>query len=204
MDFVMKIIKTLKEMKLDIHTKAVIFDCFGTLIKIEDKQNPYRFIYEEFVKLGGMHNDFYSFIMTKNLSFKDIEKEIGIDLPQNIILDFFNKLNKEIVSINKFEETNQVLNALRKSGMKIALCSNLASPYGHSVLTELPNLDHYFLSYKLGMLKPNMDMFKYCQETLGLAKKEILFIGDSRNADYNGALAYGFNSTLLMRDKSRD
>lgn len=193
-------ITNLKEIPLTSSTKGVIFDCFGTLLEIKNKQKPYKYLSIELAKKGFTHDNYAKWIMSNPLEIQNILKESKITLEKEVIDTFNRKLKEEVESITLYPETIEVLSELKKQGIKIALCSNLAMPYGR-VKEILPQLDDYFLSYELNMIKPNQDLFAYCEKTINLKKEELIYVGDSIKDDYEGASLYGFNTYLIKRSR---
>lgn len=58
--------------------------------------------------------------------------------------------------------------------------------------------DHIILSEKVGYLKPNPEIFEYAMDVNEISnKKDVLMIGDSFEADIQGAINFGIDSVLL-------
>ncbi|MGM0547125.1 MAG: HAD family hydrolase [Bacteroidota bacterium] len=49
------------------------------------------------------------------------------------------------------------------------------------------------ISEEVGVLKPHPDVFEYATEQAGVAKDEILYVGDSFNSDVKGGTQFGWN-----------
>lgn len=91
------------------------------------------------------------------------------------------------------------LERARESGLKLALLSNLATPYKQPVF-EL-GLDRHFdelvFSCDVGMAKPDRAIFEYTAAWLGLAPAELIMIGDSGHDDVRGARSAGLQAIHL-------
>lgn len=196
----MKIIKDLNQLEITPNIRAVIFDCFGTLMEITAPHKPYKYLYNELKKLSIIPENYATWVMSKSLTLEDIEKELNIQIPLPIKSEFNKKVYLEIQSIRNFQETNIVLKKLAEKKIKTALCSNLALPYGLPAKTHTYPLNHYFLSYELGWLKPNPELFQHCQTILKEEKENIIFVGDNEKDDYLGSQNFGFNSYWLKRE----
>ena len=79
---------------------------------------------------------------------------------------------------------------LREQRLKLALCSNLASPYGVVIRHTLPDYpDAEVLSYKVGAIKPEPAIYARVIEGLKVAPDKVLFVGDTVKADIEGPRA---------------
>lgn len=83
---------------------------------------------------------------------------------------------------------------------KYTLCIASNAPY-HQQTSRLTNgdlLQHFkklFISERIGYAKPKKEFFDACMKELpGIAKEEIIMIGDSLTADIAGASAYGIKT----------
>jgi HAD superfamily hydrolase (TIGR01549 family) len=88
---------------------------------------------------------------------------------------------------------------IKKLGFRLALCSNLAMPYGKVVSSLLPSLDAYAWSYEVGAIKPESQIYQYLIDQLQCHAKDILFIGDTPLADYSGPTEFGMSARLIDR-----
>jgi HAD superfamily hydrolase (TIGR01549 family) len=110
------------------------------------------------------------------------------------------ELHKEIQSITLFADTAPTLAALKDQGIKIALCSNLAAPYGPPVQDLLPiQPDFCAWSYEAGAVKPQPEIYRYLCEGIGCRPEEILMIGDTIEADMVGPRKFGIHGYHLDR-----
>lgn len=84
---------------------------------------------------------------------------------------------------------------LRGQGLKLAVCSNLASPYGVLIRHTLPNYpDMEVLSYKVGAIKLEPAIYVRVIEGLKAAPDKVLFVGDTVKADIEGPRAAGMKA----------
>ena len=61
--------------------------------------------------------------------------------------------------------------------------------------------DAVVYSSAAGSAKPDRRIFQHALDQLLVAPAEALHVGDSRTADYEGALAAGLTAVLLRRDE---
>lgn len=192
-------IKTLLELK-DINAKAIVFDCYGTLIEIKKKTKPYKFLYEKIKEFNLDIPNYAHYVMTSHQDINTIEKKFNISFPLEVKEEFLKKLNIELESIEYFEETQEFLHYLKEKNIKTLICSNLAYPYGD--ITKKILVDDCVLSYDVGYIKPQQKIFEICKNKLQLNKEDIVFVGDTYKDDYLGAKEYGFNAYWLKREKN--
>ena len=86
--------------------------------------------------------------------------------------------------------------ALRKAGYKIGILSNLGDAMEHGVLATcdwMRGFDHRTFSHRLGILKPDPEIYRHAAEHLGVSPAEILFI-DDREENVLGATAAGMKA----------
>ena len=89
---------------------------------------------------------------------------------------------------------------LRGAGHKIAVCSNLAFEYCATVRQLLPTIDEFVFSCEVGTAKPQPEIYAEACQRLRCQPKDVLFIGDSKRADFEGPLAFGMCARLIDRE----
>lgn len=104
------------------------------------------------------------------------------------------------------QEIYEMLGLLRKRGLKLGLISNCTEEevisFGQSGLA--PYFDDVIFSYKVGVAKPNTEIYRLACNRLSVAPQESLFIGDGGSDELRGASnagltpyhAYWFNTYL--------
>ena len=109
-------------------------------------------------------------------------------------------LAAELASIELYPEVVDVLTILRGRGAKLTIASNLALPYAAPLLRLLPfELDTYAWSFEVGYLKPDPRIYAWTCERLGTGPRNTLMIGDTLEADYDGARAASLRAIHLNR-----
>ncbi|MEL6588666.1 MAG: HAD family phosphatase [Bacteroidota bacterium] len=91
----------------------------------------------------------------------------------------------------------EAISKLKAAGYKMALLSN-TNRYHHSVFKDecepiFRQLDHVFLSFEMGMRKPDAEIYLTALETAGWKAEETLFLDDSR-PNIEGAAAVGIQT----------
>ena len=115
----------------------------------------------------------------------------------SLIHDFF----KSKISID--DSVFAVIKQLKKKNIKMGILSNTASVM-HSAVEELIDMsyfDYLFLSYEIGMEKPDNAIFEHVAEKIPYLKEEILFV-DDRLSNVNAAKNFGIKA-ILFTDTTR-
>lgn len=187
-----------------IQPSIIVFDVFGTLVKIGERLFPYRNLMK-WLKQNGRkpkHDD-AKLIMSHNLDFTELAKLLRADIPNELLQELKSDLNKELQSIVLYEDTLSTLEELKKLGFKLALCSNLAMPYGEVVSSLLPTLDAYAWSYEVAAIKPEPKIYQSLIDQVDCQASEVLFIGDTALADFTGPTTFGMSARLINRNNGQ-
>ncbi|QVI69407.1 HAD family hydrolase [Pseudomonas syringae] len=179
---------------------AVVFDAFGTIVRIGQRTNPYRELIREGRRQGLALSAASAHIpMTKNLSLEGMASSLGISLTISKRDELYRKLEIEVSSIEPYQDAVQAISLLKRAGIKTGVCSNLASPYGPKVREIFPNMDGYAFSYEVGVMKAapgiyrsicaqmNVEPGHYFNDKIG----RVFMIGDSQRCDRDGPRAAG-------------
>lgn len=97
-----------------------------------------------------------------------------------------------------YPDTATVLTGLRQQGIRIAVVSNIAFDLrpAFARLGVLADVDEYVLSFEIGAVKPNPEIFQTALTRLGVDARDTVMIGDSEEAD-GGARALGCRFALV-------
>lgn len=192
--------------------EAVVFDLFGTVLEIQDRQNPYRRLLRMGAEQGrsASPGDMRQ-IMTLSGGLREAAASLGITVSPWALTELQNALEVELASIRIFDDAVVAMDFLRTNGVKIAVCSNLAAPYCDVARRLLPNLDGYALSAELGVMKPDPMIYRSVCSLLGLEPEhaidpnqgQIIMVGDSKKCDEQGPRACGIQGFHLDRSGGR-
>ena len=192
---------TIKRLK---NVEIIVFDLYNTLIKIKEKgsESYFRAIFNQIKnELNLSPSIFFEQVLTTNLD--DLIKRWPRSF-EHAIRDNKHLLQQEIKSVEKFEETQEVLLNLSKM-YPLFLISNLATPYKQGYYDS--DIDQYFekaiFSCDVGLKKPNKDIFKIIENETGKSNDQILMIGDSTQADIEGPRRLNWNTILINRSRNR-
>lgn len=97
-----------------------------------------------------------------------------------------------------YPDTYDVLSGLRRQGIKTAVVSNIAFDVrpAFESLGAAEFVDEFVLSFEVGAVKPNAEIFTSALERLGVDPAQAVMIGDSDEAD-GGARAIGCEFVLV-------
>jgi HAD superfamily hydrolase (TIGR01549 family) len=176
--------------------KAVVFDAYGTLVRIGRKSNPNPFkMVSGNKRIEGVNP------LISPISLEEYDRAFHHDPDYtNKLTEAAAALTKELKAIKPFPESVDVLKTLKRAGYKTCVCSNLAQPYAQPVIDAFGELvDEYVWSFEAGFAKPQEGIYKAVEERLGLSGKDIHMIGDTYDCDYTGPIKFGWSATFLDR-----
>lgn len=188
--------------------EGVIFDAFGTVLRIGRRTNPYRELLREGRRQGlKLASDSIQIAMTMNHSFDEMASYLGVVLTPHKREELNGALQQELVSIQAFPDAKAAIKLLQQAGVKVGICSNLASPYGPVVRDLFAQLDGYAFSFELGVMKPDPVIYHTICNQMGVepghflssTKGRVLMIGDSPRCDRDGPREIGIMGYQLNR-----
>jgi HAD superfamily hydrolase (TIGR01549 family) len=140
--------------------------------------------------------------MTANEDSETVFRSMGIVVPDDVLQSFHQEIQEELNSLTLFDDVIPTLEQLVEAKIDLAICSNLARPYGTIIDRLLPNFSFTrILSYEVGYLKPDDGIYDAILNRTGHRKESVLFVGDTSLADYEGPTRYGFHALHLCRNQ---
>lgn len=112
-------------------------------------------------------------------------------------------------NVEPFPDVSSALNTFADAGLKMGLVTNSFQPM-RVRLSELEafdlarffEADHMISAADVGYLKPHPHIFNAALERLGVEASEVIFVGDSREADILGAKNVGMKAVLRIHPDS--
>lgn len=106
---------------------AVIFDVFGTLIRIQEKRNPYLQLLR-YARTQGVSpcSDRIQMFMTRELDWEETAEALGVRAGYVKLHGLARLLDEELASMALYPDAAEAIAMLREAGVRIGLCSNLA------------------------------------------------------------------------------
>lgn len=95
-----------------------------------------------------------------------------------------------------YPDTVDVLSALSRQGVRTAVVSNIAFDLRPAFASVGAAVDEFVLSFEVGAVKPDPQIFATALSRLGVAAAEAVMVGDSEEAD-GGARALGCGFILV-------
>jgi HAD superfamily hydrolase (TIGR01509 family) len=186
--------------------KVVIFDLYGTLVKFGVMHHPFRQLLKWARENGRTPKpDDARTLMTINGDVPDLASALGIDAPDALMEQIQLNLREELDSLTLYDDVIPTLTALRSYNIPIAVCSNLAFPYGAAIDLLLGEQQLIRgLSYETGFIKPESGIYHAVVSQLKVRPEECLFVGDTLLADYEGPRQFGMNAYHLVRGTPSD
>ncbi len=183
--------------------KLIVFDLYGTLIKFGTTHHPFRKILKWAHVQGRKPLDTDArILMTMNEDPETIFRSMGIAAPDEMLQTFQKEIREELDSLSLFEDVIPTIEQLIEAKVDLAICSNLAKPYGAIIDRLLHDFSFTrILSYEVGYLKPDDGIYDAILNRTGHPKESVLFIGDTFIADYEGPIRYGFHARHLCRNQ---
>lgn len=188
---------------MQVKIEAIIFDLFGTLIRYRVQHHPYR----QLLKWAREHGRIPQpsdarVIMTHDEGIELLTDKLRVNAPAGLLNKLTDDIETELQSLTLFDDVEPTLEALHNSNIRLAICSNLAKPYGAVIPRLLSNFSFtHVLSYECGFIKPEPEIYKLAAAGLNVSPKECLFVGDTYLADYHGPCEAGMSALHLVRDK---
>ena len=196
--------------------KAVFFDFGDTLVTTDEtypkrielafEENGHSFEENEFIN-AYLLSDYEIFIRYKNageikqndhqdLLYKLLVKNLGLNKDHKEIKS---EVKKTLGKINykrvKIPGCDEILNRLKEKDLVLAIISNNDGKTFEKCKDT--GIDKYFDtivdSTRLKLVKPDIKIFNYTLDKLGLKKEEVVHVGDLFGSDILGALNAGID-----------
>ena len=97
----------------------------------------------------------------------------------------------------------ETLGELRSRGFLLAIVSNIDDDFLEPMLDNLelrPHFDQWVSSETAGSCKPHAGIFQHALEQAACGPEQVVFVGDSRVHDIQGARAAGLRSVLISEE----
>lgn len=190
--------------------KAVLFDFWGTLVEIGVFPSPVKQV-RNILGLHRLHYRKYIVLLESALmlgesedlyaAFTKVCETFRREPTQEVLDELVGMWNKNKLLAKPFSDTERTLETLRKQ-YKVALVSN-SDCFSVKAVIDKYGLDKFFdatiLSYEVGHLKIDPEMFTAALDRLGVKPHEAVMIGDSINSDIKSAQHAGVNAILIDR-----
>jgi putative hydrolase of the HAD superfamily len=208
--------------------KAVLFDMFETLMMIRKNQefySPALMRMYGYLNKNGVNVSFDTFqkayIKTRdglyakaeanleephfNVRVSETLKSLGYNyaVSSPIVAAATAEFCEEFMTFVYLDENTEKLLRILHGKYKLGIISNFAIPECVHKLLKTHDLDKLFdaivISGAVNKRKPSPEIFKRTLKVLGVSPSETVFVGDTLDADIEGAKAVGMKAVYIER-----
>ena len=209
-------------------TKAVLFDMFDTLLMIRKNHefySPSLMRMYRYLNKNGMNVSFGTFqkayikarddLYAKadanleephfNVRVSETLKSLGYnyDVSSPIVAAATAEFCEEFMTFVYLDENTEKLLRTLHGKYKLGIISNFAIPECVHKLLKTHDLDKLFdaivVSGAVNKRKPSPEIFERALKALGVSASETVFVGDTLDADIEGAKAVGMKAIYIER-----
>ena len=206
--------------------RAIIFDCYNTLIDIwtdERKDELFRYL-SLYLQYYGVNTDAVKLKAALDLEKKQYLRSTKESYPEiDLEMVFTNILRKHGLSnpflaescckllralsrerFQLFEDSLPVLEEMKNNGYPLAIVSDAQKVFcmqEGEILGISPFFSHTVLSTHLGFRKPDPRIFTIACTLLAIPPADAVYIGNDLETDVKGAQVIGMKAILLDREK---
>jgi epoxide hydrolase-like predicted phosphatase len=179
---------------------CVLFDLGGVIVNwhnswfIQEVSDEFQLHEEE---LSKEFNRNLTNISTGRINEKEFWHTIGKELESQKLMNFeeslLDKIFRKHVSLNN--SMIELSKNLSQKGIIVGILSN-TEHVTYSAVEDLLSLDHFkykFLSYKIGHLKPEPEIYRHVIDNIPFQKEELFFIDDLKS-NVESAMSEGIDS----------
>lgn len=167
--------------------KILVFDIGGVLVRIHHDiasalaSTGWRGERVELKDLAAF-NEVNRAYQAGHLSLSELTTHIGVQLDGKVNDDVLVEIHDAILR-EEYLGALRVVQDVRAQGIEVAVLSNTCSRHWE-VLSQLPAVsaackDHCFLSFEMGVVKPDDSIYERVEHALGLDPSGIGFVDDS-------------------------
>lgn len=204
----------------EMNFKAVLFDLGGTLIKTAEIPEIFRQILEIYGVKVTANQIIEAHKVTQNKvdavegqlkmgkQFWDkwdqtVVENIGIQKNSRFLGEKISELWWDYADLALYPDVEETLSILKSKGIKIGIITN-GFRYDYEQILEKLDLSDYFEvvvgADTCNCGKPDIEIFLYTVDKLGLEPGEVVFVGNEYRYDYIGAMRAGLKPLLVDRE----
>ncbi|MBR5933703.1 MAG: HAD family hydrolase [Treponema sp.] len=135
---------------------------------------------------------YQAILLSERMKCTTLEAEEKLN---RVIYDTFPRFFKKVKCYKNVKET---FIKLKEAGYKIAILSDFPPEQKGDMWGVLPYCDGVFSAEKIGALKPSKYSFGIMAREMGVKMEEILYVGNSKKYDVEGAKNAGMKTAYLM------
>lgn len=182
---------------------AVVFDLFNTLLHFDTKpgfaDDLARFLGKPKVDVASVMSGVFWEFETGQVSIDERMEFILESLDANDKLDPKQLIKQELIDLQRctqvYAGVSTTMAWLRAQELELGLCSN-ANPYGESLasyhnLAAMIGRDNLLFSHRIGVRKPEPEIYQHILQLLGVAPGRCLYVDDGGDRSLWGAKQAG-------------
>ena len=195
---------------------AIVFDAFGTLVRISSPTRPYAAL-RAHLKEQGIADDplFARRAMTARWALKELAQS---PVEQLVLEDIDRAVAAEVASVVPFDDAALAIETALFKANKIIIASNLAWPYGAAVEQWLSQWGEVgalgqgsdarlltAFSYDVGYVKPDPAFYRWVTSVLAAethkspSQLRLAMVGDKQAEDCDAPSAAGWSAWRVNR-----
>ena len=185
--------------------KAVLFDVYGTLLSTTIFRSSLRHIVEELGLSDEQKHEAKKLVLTTNIPkisevARILAERFGLNPVSDKAIELSDlEIDEHRESFAIFDGVNETIARLRVEGYKLALVTNVSSPYLEPIFRlEVDKfVDHPVYSCMVGCCKPDPEIFHIAMRELDVEPANTVMVGDNPFDDIVGAQAAGIRSIMI-------
>ncbi|UOZ08336.1 HAD family hydrolase [Amycolatopsis sp. WQ 127309] len=128
--------------------------------------------------------------------YLEVLKKSGVPRPEQAVALYDRLIDPS--QWTPYPDTEAALKAASEQGLKVGVLSNIAFDIRPAFTARGWDayVDEFVLSFEVGAIKPELEIFRRAVQALGIPATETLMVGDSEEAD-GGARALGCEFALV-------
>lgn len=178
--------------------KGFVFDAFGTVVTPVSRLGPYQRLAVE----AGVTDsaEYRRKALTENIPPGKLAKALG---RPDLARWADDAVEDDTAGVGLFPDAVAAIETLAAMAVPFVICSNLAYGYGAAVRRLVPTAMACVMSYEVGHIKPEPEIYEAALNTLGMPPDAVFFVGDTPKADLEGPAAFGMSAALVDRKAGR-
>lgn len=191
--------------------KAVLFDIGSTLVT-GPALSPAKVILNILANSCLDSNQISQILMCEE--FKDAIavcerfRSLGCNLSEVHEEQVFALWQRQEWDAQQIDKASEIVKMLKKRGCKIGLISDIWVPYYRSFEKSCPEItaltDSFILSFKEGIKKPDIALYKKALVSLNAQPAETVMIGDTYTNDIEPAMSLGMSTVWVLNRPDRE
>lgn len=186
----------------------VFFDIGSTLIT-GPRQGPASRLAHRLGLTNAMKGALHRYLLTQRITSPQVliaylENHCGVGRAE-AALAVTDLWRSQEVEAEALPGALEVFLAIRAAGVRVGLISNIWRPYQHGARRLLPSIfsgplaaHPRVFSYKIGIMKPDVGIYRYALAAAGEPARNAVMIGDSYRNDIAPALSIGIRTVWLL------